>query len=95
MGALVPSNLLRLPAQSVPDELDLSGVGKGAARRLFATGEFRTKQREHFPKHFTFSQSQSFFGNLGMCYFCAWVLSLLFESPNVQLMRWATAGSSF
>ncbi|XP_059482183.1 nose resistant to fluoxetine protein 6-like [Neocloeon triangulifer] len=31
-----------------------------------------------------------FFGNMGMCYFCAYVLTLLFESPNVLLMRLAT-----
>ncbi|CAB3384504.1 Hypothetical predicted protein [Cloeon dipterum] len=36
----------------------------------------------------------AFFGNMGMCYFSAYVLTLLFESPNVLLMRWATEPKS-
>ncbi|KAF4517902.1 hypothetical protein B566_EDAN001856 [Ephemera danica] len=35
-----------------------------------------------------------FFGHLGMCYFCAYVLSLLFEAPNILLMRWLITGRS-
>ena len=45
MGADVPPYVLRLPFESVPDEFDIHGVGEGAARRLFVSGEAQNSAR--------------------------------------------------